>query len=96
MEDFGVRVATLQHVLEGYKVADEIARHGAGASCFSDWWSYKIEVIDAIPYNGALMHRAGVPGDVLHLLPECRKCSGHMTDEYLDLKDAGEDTSDWC
>src|SRR5688572_1512220 len=56
MEAFGVRVATLQHVLEGYKVADEIAKHGAGASCFSDWWAYKFEVIDAIPYAGAIMH----------------------------------------
>ena len=56
----GVQVGTLQHVLEGYKVADEIAHHGAGASCFSDWWAYKFEVIDAIPYNGALMHEAGV------------------------------------
>jgi imidazolonepropionase-like amidohydrolase len=56
MESFGIRVATLQHVLEGYKVADEIAKHGAGASCFSDWWAYKFEVIDAIPYAGAIMH----------------------------------------
>ena len=60
MEKFGVRVGTLQHVLEGYKVADEIAAHGAGASAFSDWWAYKFEVYDAIPYNGALMHQAGV------------------------------------
>lgn len=60
MEGFQVKVATLQHVLEGYKVADEIARHGAGASTFSDWWAYKYEVIDAIPYNGALMHDRGV------------------------------------
>ncbi|MBI1842987.1 MAG: amidohydrolase family protein, partial [Verrucomicrobia bacterium] len=60
MEDFGVRVATLQHVLEGYKIADEIARHGAGASCFSDWWAYKFEVYDAIPYAGSLMHQRGV------------------------------------
>ena len=59
-EDLGVRVAALQHVLEGYKVADAMARHGAGASAFSDWWAYKFEVYDAIPYNGALMHRAGV------------------------------------
>lgn len=59
-EDFGVRVATLQHILEGYKVADVIARHGAGGSSFSDWWAYKFEVIDAIPYNGALLHQAGV------------------------------------
>jgi len=60
MESFGVRVATLQHILEGYKVADEIARHGAGASAFSDWWAYKFEVIDAIPYAGSLMHQRGV------------------------------------
>ncbi len=60
MEQFGVRVGTLQHVLEGYKVADEIARHGAGASCFSDWWAYKYEVIDAIPYAGAIMDQRDV------------------------------------
>lgn len=59
-EQFGVRVATLQHVLEGYKLADVIARHGAGGSAFSDWWAYKFEVYDAIPYNAALMHQAGV------------------------------------
>jgi imidazolonepropionase-like amidohydrolase len=59
-ERFGVRVATLQHVLEGYKVADEIARHGAGGSCFTDWWAYKFEVWDAIPYAGSLMHARGV------------------------------------
>ena len=59
-EEFGVRVATLQHVLEGYKVADEIARHGAGASGFSDWWAYKYEVIDAIPYAFPLMRERGV------------------------------------
>ena len=59
-EEFGVKVATLQHILEGYKVADEIARHGAGASSFSDWWAYKFEVYDAIPYNGALMRERGV------------------------------------
>ena len=60
MESFGVQVGTLQHVLEGYKVADEIARHGAGASTFSDWWAYKFEVYDAIPYNGSLMRDRGV------------------------------------
>jgi N-acetylglucosamine-6-phosphate deacetylase len=59
-ESFGIRVGTLQHVLEGYKVADEIARHGAGASCFSDWWAYKFEVRDAIAYAGSLMHARGV------------------------------------
>ena len=59
-EEFGFKVATLQHVLEGYKVADEIARHGAGGSTFSDWWGYKFEVLDAIPYNAALMTQRGV------------------------------------
>ena len=60
MESFNVRVATLQHVLEGYKIADEIAKHGAGASCFSDWWAYKFEVYDAIPFAGSLMRERGV------------------------------------
>ena len=59
-ESFNVRIATFQHVLEGYKVADAIARHGAGASSFSDWWAFKFEVFDAIPYNGSLLHDAGV------------------------------------
>jgi imidazolonepropionase-like amidohydrolase len=60
MESFKVRIATFQHVLEGYKVADEIAAHGAGGSTFSDWWAYKFEVYDAIPYNGSLMRDRGV------------------------------------
>ena len=60
MESFGVRVATLQHILEGYKVADEIAKHGAGASAFADWWAYKFEVYDAIPYAGSIMRERGV------------------------------------
>jgi imidazolonepropionase-like amidohydrolase len=60
MESFGVKIDTFQHVLEGYKVADEIARHGAGGSTFSDWWAYKFEVYDAIPYNGSLMRDRGV------------------------------------
>ncbi len=59
-EAFGVRVRTLQHILEGYKLADVMVRHGVGGSSFSDWWAYKFEVYDAIPYNGALMHAAGV------------------------------------
>jgi imidazolonepropionase-like amidohydrolase len=59
-EEFGFRIATLQHVLEGYKVADEIAAHGAGASTFSDWWGYKVEAYDAIPHNAALMTERGV------------------------------------
>ncbi len=59
-EEFGFKVRTLQHVLEGYKVASEIARHGAGASAFADFWAYKIEAYDAIPYNAAIMVRHGV------------------------------------
>ncbi len=60
MEGFGVKIGTFQHGLEGYKIADEIARHGAGVSTFSDWWAYKFEVYDAIPYNGSLMRDRGV------------------------------------
>ena len=56
----GVRVQSLQHVLEGYKIAAEIAAHGASASTFSDWWAYKYEAKDAIPYNAALLTQAGV------------------------------------
>jgi imidazolonepropionase-like amidohydrolase len=59
-EEFGFQIAAFQHVLEGYKVADEIATHGAGASTFSDWWAYKVEAYDAIPYNAAIMTRRGV------------------------------------
>src|SRR5690348_1529394 len=59
-KEFGFKVRTFQHVLEGYKVADEIAASGTGASTFSDWWAYKVEAYDAIPYNAALMTRRGV------------------------------------
>ena len=59
-EDFGFRIASLQHVLEGYKVADEIATHGAGASTFTDFWGYKMEAWDAIPYNMSIMYERGV------------------------------------
>ncbi|MCB9282519.1 MAG: amidohydrolase family protein [Lewinellaceae bacterium] len=59
-ERFGFRVNTFTHILEGYKVADKMAEHGAGGSSFSDWWAYKFEVYEAIPYNGAIMHEQGV------------------------------------
>jgi len=59
-EEFGFRVNVFTHVLEGYKVASEIARHGAGASTFSDWWAYKFEVYDAVPQNAGIMHEQGV------------------------------------
>ena len=58
--EFGFKIRTFQHVLEGYKIADEIAASGAGGSTFSDWWAYKMEAFDAIPYNAALMTERGV------------------------------------
>jgi imidazolonepropionase-like amidohydrolase len=59
-DEFGFKIRTFQHVLEGYKVAKEIAAHGAGGSTFADWWDYKVEAADAIPYNAALMMKKGV------------------------------------
>jgi imidazolonepropionase-like amidohydrolase len=59
-DELGFKVRTFQHVLEGYKVAGEIAKHGAGASTFSDWWAYKMEAWDAIPYNAAVMQAHGI------------------------------------
>jgi imidazolonepropionase-like amidohydrolase len=59
-DEFGFKVRTFQHVLEGYKVATEIARHGAMASTFADFWGYKMEAYDAIPYNAAIMMRHGI------------------------------------
>ncbi len=59
-DEMGFKVATFQHVLEGYKVAKEMAAHGAGGSTFSDWWGYKIEAEDAIPFNAAIMTAKGV------------------------------------
>lgn len=58
-ERHNVRVQSLQHVLEGYKVAAEIAAHGASASTFSDWWAYKVEAFDAVPANAAILTEAG-------------------------------------
>lgn len=81
-DEFGFKIATFQHVLEGYKVAKEIAAHGAGASTFSDWWAYKVEAYDAIPYNAAIMTRKGVvvsinsdsAEEARHLNQEAAKC----------------------
>jgi imidazolonepropionase-like amidohydrolase len=58
-ENHGLRVWSLQHVLEGYKVAPEIVKHGASCSTFADWWAYKVEAFDATPYNAALLNEAG-------------------------------------
>jgi imidazolonepropionase-like amidohydrolase len=95
-KEFGFKVRTFQHVLEGYKVADEIAASGAGASTFSDWWAYKVEAYDAIPYNAALMTKRGVlvsinsddAEEATHLNQEAAKCikyGGLSHDEALKL-----------
>ncbi|MCH7526424.1 MAG: amidohydrolase family protein, partial [Planctomycetes bacterium] len=63
-EDFGVRIAVLQHILEGYRIAPEIARHGAGASTFSNFWAYKVEAYGAIPHNAALMTQQGITSTI--------------------------------
>ena len=59
-EGLGIRVQSLQHVLEGYKIAPEIAQHGASCSTFADWWAYKIEAYDATPFNTSMLHAAGI------------------------------------
>ena len=59
-EKFSFKINTFTHILEGYKVADKMKEHGVGASTFSDWWAYKFEVNDAIPYNASILHNAGV------------------------------------
>jgi len=59
-EKFGFRINTFTHILEGYKVADKMKAHGAAASTFSDWWAYKVEVTDAIPYNAYIMNKVGL------------------------------------
>jgi imidazolonepropionase-like amidohydrolase len=95
-EEFHFQVATFQHVLEGYKVADEIAKHGAGGSTFSDWWAYKVEAYDAIPYNAALMTERGIvvsinsddASEATHLNQEAAKTmkwGGLSHDEALKL-----------
>ncbi|HSK13461.1 MAG TPA: amidohydrolase family protein, partial [Phnomibacter sp.] len=59
-EKYGFTLNTFTHILEGYKVADKMKAHGAAASTFSDWWNYKMEVVDAIPQNAAIMHKVGL------------------------------------
>jgi imidazolonepropionase-like amidohydrolase len=77
-DEFGFKIRTLQHVLEGYKVAKEIAEHGAGASTFSDWWAYKMEAYDAIPYNAAIMTKKGV---VVSLNSDSAELMRHLNQE---------------
>jgi hypothetical protein len=59
-DSMGFKINTFTHILEGYKVADKMAKRGIAGSTFSDWWAYKMEVWDAIPYNGKIMHDVGV------------------------------------
>jgi len=59
-DSMGFKINTFTHILEGYKLADQLKKHGAGGSTFSDWWAYKFEVNDAIPYNGPIMHNQGI------------------------------------
>jgi imidazolonepropionase-like amidohydrolase len=59
-EKFDFNINTFTHILEGYKVADKMKAHGVGASTFSDWWAYKFEVNDAIPYNASILNAMGV------------------------------------
>ncbi|HEV2305381.1 MAG TPA: amidohydrolase family protein [Candidatus Acidoferrales bacterium] len=89
-KEFGFKVRTFQHVLEGYKVADEMAAAGVGGSTFSDWWAYKMEAYEAIPYNMALMTDRGVivsvnsddPEEARHLNQEAAKSMkyGNLTE----------------
>ena len=59
-DSMGFVLNTFTHILEGYKLADKMKKHGAGASTFSDWWAYKFEVNDAIPYNAAILNEMGI------------------------------------
>ena len=90
-DDFGFKVNSFEHALEAYKIANELAAHGAVASTFSDWWAYKVEAYDAIPYNAALLTRKGVlvsinsdsAEEARHLNQEAAKCMkyGGLTEE---------------
>lgn len=78
LDGFNIQIGTFQHILEGYKVADAMKKHGAMGSAFSDWWAYKFEVYDAIPYAGALMHNAGV---VVSFNSDDRELARHLNHE---------------
>ncbi|MEO1528926.1 MAG: amidohydrolase family protein [Planctomycetota bacterium] len=78
LDKFKITIGTLQHILEGYKVADRMREHGAMASAFSDWWAYKFEVYDAIPDNGAIMHDAGI---VVSFNSDDRELARHLNTE---------------
>ena len=95
-DDFGFKVTTFDHGLEGYKIAREIAAHGATVTTFSDWWAYKTEAYDSIPYNAALLTNKGVlvslnsdgAEESRHLFQEAAKCmqyGGLSEDQALAL-----------
>lgn len=95
-EEFGVRVATLHHILEGYRIMPEIKRHGCGTATFADWWAYKVEAYDAVPQNAGMLLKAGVnsaiksdSGDLMRRLnteaAKCMKFADLTPDEALSL-----------
>lgn len=90
-DEFGFKIRTLQHALEAYKVADEIKAHGAGVSTFSDWWSYKLEAFDAIPYNAALCTKKGI---VVSLNSDSGELMRHLNDEAAKTMKYGGMTED--
>lgn len=78
LTEFNVQVGTLQHILEGYKVAEALAENRAMASTFADWWAYKFEVFDAIPYNAAVMAQRGI---VVSMNSDDRELGRHLNIE---------------
>jgi len=90
-EEFGFRIHTFQHVLEGYRVADEIREHGAHASTFSDWWAYKVEAYEAIPYNAAIMTERGI---VVSLNSDSDEEARHLNQEAAKTMKWGGMTED--
>ena len=90
-EEFGFRVRTFQHVLEGYRVADEMAAHGVGGSTFSDWWAYKMEAYEAIPYNAAIMTRRGV---IVSINSDSAEEARHLNQEAAKMMKYGGLTED--
>jgi imidazolonepropionase-like amidohydrolase len=59
-KEFGYKIRAFHHALEAYKVADQVAANGIAIATFSDWWGFKQEAWDAIPWNAVLCMRKGV------------------------------------
>jgi imidazolonepropionase-like amidohydrolase len=85
-KDFGFKIDLFVHGLEGYKIADEIAAQGAGVSTFSDWWIYKVEAADAIPYNAAILAKKGI---VVSLNSDDAELMRHMNIEAAKIMKYG-------